>query len=134
MGFFDLFSVKSEKKRLDVPMAPGSFQDRMPKLPEFPTFKKDVELFENSSVRKQDKQLRERNDLDLKSPIFVEMASYKAMVDEIMQVNVILKENEAISLRFHDFTNDCDKEYGIFRKELEDIQRKLIFCDKKLFG
>lgn len=133
MAFLDLFKVNTERKKLDVPMAPGSVESRkLPSLPEFPEMD-DIEAFEKKEMRKQDKEIKQREVLELKEPLFVEVSMYKAMLDEATQSANILKDDEEICLRLDDFEMDFDKEYAKFQKSLEDIQRKLIFCDKTLF-
>lgn len=137
MGFLDLFKVKSEKKGFQIPRAPGSVtnESKLPKLPEFPAFRDDLEVFEKREVRKEKKELSIRDNLDhISSPIFVDFPMYKALMDEVSQVDVLLKEDDAIVIRMQGYGNDCEKEYNKFRKQLEDIQRKLIFSDKKLFS
>lgn len=135
MGFLDLFKVKNEKKGFQVPRAPGSTEAKLPKLPEFPAFKDDLEVFESKQVRKQESELKMRDSMEeMTSPIFVDFHMYKAMMDELAQVDVLLKEDDAIVYRMQEYGNDCEKEYSKFRKQLEDLQRKLIFSDRKLFG
>ena len=133
MGFFDMFKTKTEKKRLEIPQAPGMIGSSLSRLPEFPTFKSDMDGFEKKSVKVQEKELKQRETLDLENPLFIELYVYKAMIDEVGQASVLLTEDDEISMRLQDYTTDLDKEYTKFQKELEDAQRRLIFCDKKLF-
>jgi len=133
MGFFDVFK-SNERKRLDVPLPPSSLSSKkLPKLPEFPAVEDEIQVFEKKELKVQEKELKERDTLKLDEPFFVEVDLYRAMIDELNQTNLILKENDAICNRLEDFKNDFDKEYNKFQNKLGDIQRKLIFADKRLF-
>jgi len=133
MGFLDVFK-SNEQKRLDVPLPPSSLSSKkLPKLPEFPAIKDEVEVYEKKQIKVQEKELDARDTLKLEEPFFIEIHLYKAMIDEMNQTDMLLSENTEICSRLEDFKSDFDKEYVKFQKRLEDIQRKLIFADKKLF-
>ena len=152
MGVFDfLKSKKTEdkmwKKELEVPAAPPTAEE----LPEFPSPKdipeemegnidvqqpltESLDRFEQRAVESQEEVLGGREDLTLQKPIFVTLTSYKDMVDEIGLMNNILKESEDTVVRVGEFKEDEDKEFNKWESEIRDIQKKLIYVDKALFG
>ncbi|MBW3014981.1 hypothetical protein KY330_01010 [Candidatus Woesearchaeota archaeon] len=138
MGLLDLFKSKS-KKNLEVPTAPPSMREVPEELPEFteekeiskPSF---IESFEAKAVKKEQSQLEEREHLSLDKPLFIELDSFKAMVDEIGTVRRDVKNmNENLS-NMAEMNIAKDKEFDKWRRTIEDVQRKLIFADKILFG
>ena len=56
------------------------------------------------------------------------------MIDEIGLVNNIVKEGEGILTRVAEFKEDEDKEYHKWEAHVKDVQKKLIYVDKTLFG
>lgn len=144
MGFADFFK-KKKKEDLEVPDAPPTSEE----LPEYPASQKkvqakeikvepqaaaSVEKEEDYAVKLQKQELGERDDLELHKPIFVDLQLYKDMVDEVGLVKNIMKENEDTLTRVAEFKQDEDTEFKKWQSEMIDIQRKLIFADKTLFG
>jgi len=142
MGLFDMFKSKTKSSSLRVPSAPPSIQslpDIPSELPDFPEGKQtkiysSIERFEKRAVREEKEELGEREHLILKKPIFVDLDLFKVMLDEIGLVKKNLKEMDDIVTRLDDFRNDKDKEFDKWKKAVEDIQRKLIYADRTLFG
>lgn len=150
MTFLDFLKKKKEvatEDDLDIPAAPPTSEE----LPVYPSSKdapkekvyhkkeivpeeEAVDKAEDYAVRLQKEQLAERDDLKLKKPIFVELHLYKDMVDEIGLVKNIMKENEDILTRVAEFKEDEDKEFKKWQNQILDVQRKLIYADKTLFG
>lgn len=141
MGLFSVF--KSKRQDLEVPSAPPSIRSlpEIPSdLPEFPeaeirpTKRLNIESFASRAVNVERKELDERDDLVLRKPIYVDLDLFKAMTDEIEMVKKHLKEMDDGISRLEDFRGDEQKEFEKWRKSLEDVQRKLIFADRSLFG
>ena len=140
MGLFDIFKGKNRTSSFDVPSAPPSintFSDIPAALPEFPEVKRtkpSISKFEKRAISVEEKELGEREHLKLQEPIYVDLDLFKAMLDETTMSKKHLKTMEDGLARIDDFRSDKQKEFEKWRKSLEDIQRKLIFADKTLFG
>ncbi|MBD3249477.1 hypothetical protein GF336_05510 [Candidatus Woesearchaeota archaeon] len=133
---------KPSEKDLEIPPAPPTKEE----LPSFPDIPKDisvpskkevpvptVENVEDDAVKEQKKELEEREDLEVKKPIFVGIENYKNMIDEIGLMKNTLKEAEDTIVRVSEFKGDEDKAFDSWQKQIEDIQKKLIYADKTLF-
>lgn len=131
-----------EREELDIPPAPPSVGDEFGNFPSAELSSEDlsfeeetpVEEVEDEAVRVVSNDLKSRESLEITKPIFVRYKLYKAMLDDVGQLKIILKEAEDTLDRMEDFKEDEDKEFLKWRRELDDIQRKLIFVDKTLFG
>lgn len=151
MGLLNLFGKSKakkerfefpEKEELDIPPAPPSVNEEPTELPSFPMREEMAEAPEISPVDEAEEEavqvvregLEERESLELSKPLYIKYKMYKAMLDEIGQVKIILKESEDTLVRLADFEDDEDKEFAKWRRGLDDIQRKLIYVDKILFG
>lgn len=151
MGFLEFLKRKKkeerfpEKKELEIPPAPPTAEE----LPAFPTPEEipkpkvkeitkppipTVEKLEEGAVREEKELLEEREELALKKPIFVSLESFRDMLDEIGLVTNLLKENEDTLVRVSEFKEDEDKEFKKWESQISDIQKKLIYADKTLFG
>ena len=145
MGILDFLKKKKPEEKswsssIEVPNAPPTSEE-LPevKSPEKPIKSVDVPAsavddIEKKAINEQQEVLDERDELKLHKSIFVSLESYKDMVDEIALMNNLVKENEDILIRVDDFKEDEDKEYKKWESQLKDIQKKLIFADKTLFG
>lgn len=140
MGLFDIF--RSKPKTLEVPSAPPYVRE-LPELPsdlseqELPPIKRhipEVESYENKAIREEEREVHEREHPELQKPLFVDMDLFKAMMDEIVMGRKQLKEMDDSLTRMEDFRMDKDKEFDGWRKAIEDVQRKLIYADRTLFG
>jgi len=150
MGLLNFFGVSRskkesfdfpEKEELDIPPAPPSvgeefegFPSAQPSSKEMSFDESPVDEVEEEAVKVVREGLQERGSLELTKPLFVRYRYYKAMLDEVGQLKIILKEAEDTLDRMEDFKEDEDKEFAKWRRELDDIQRKLIYVDKTLFG
>ena len=154
MGFIDFLKGKKkesgfpEKRELEIPPAPPTAEE----LPEFPTpeaIPKSkvieeaaerppipiVEKIERAAVETQEGELEAVEAREgVTKPIFIPLEQYKDIMDEIGLANNILKENEDILVRVGEFKEDEDKEFNKWENQIKDIQKKLIYADKTLFG
>jgi len=151
---FKLFKKKErfglpEKGEIDIPPTPPLMQEEYPELPTFPTFeeektegageKKDltisaVDEMERQAIRGVEGELGEREELKLTKPIFVEARLYKAVMDDVGVLRNVLKDSADMLQTMSDLKDDKEKNYGVWHKQIEDIQRKLIYADNSLFG
>ncbi|MBW2965510.1 hypothetical protein KY342_00230 [Candidatus Woesearchaeota archaeon] len=152
MGFF--FKKKKEvaklpKEELEVPPAPPTTEE-LPSPEEVATIKavkeavekpvkqklvpSVVEQMEERAVEETKELVEEREDLRLQKPIFISLESFKDIIDEISLTSNILKENEDILTRINEFKEDEDKQFNKWESQLKDMQKKLIYVDKALFG
>lgn len=126
----DIDLSEAEPKPVAKPM-PVVKPVKTPKQAAGPT---TLQQFEAQASKDTQSVLDEREDLHVHKPIFVSITSYKDMVDEIGLVNNILKEGEDTLTRVGEFKEDQDKEYHKWEGQIKDIQKKLIYADKTLFG
>lgn len=152
MGFLDLFKKEDkrekypDKRTLDVPPAPPTAEE-LPSLPsgninmhrikskEIVEDKSDyIEKMEARAVNEGKEIVEEREDISLKKPIFVPIDLFRNISDEISSTQNIVKENGDTIARIEDFKEDEDKEYNKWEIQIKDIQKKLIYVDKTLFG
>ena len=145
MGFMDFLKGKKrmeaeipERIEMEIPPAPPKKEE----LPSFPVPKEipqkreisPVEKIEERAVKSQQEELGERDELKLKKPIFVDLDLYKEMINEITLINSNLKEGKDSLSRMDEFSEDEDKEFSKWENSIKDIQKKLIYADKTLFG
>lgn len=143
MGIFGLFKSKKEAK-LETPPPPPLGEGELPEFPEIPKEKAvkevikkpkiSIEQVEKEAVRKEKIELEEKKHLRLTKPIFVNVKDYRDVIDELGLVKNIMKEEIDVMARIEDFKVDEDKEFERWQKLLSDVQKKLIFIDKTLFG
>jgi hypothetical protein len=147
MGFFRRFKKKDiPGKGLDVPPPPSTtaelpsskdvtsikaVKEAVEKPRPFPS---SMEHMETKAVEKQKEELEEREDLKLTKPLFIPADGYKELLEDLGLTKHILKENEDIIDRITNFKEDQDKEFNRWESQFKDIQKKLIFVDKALFG
>jgi hypothetical protein len=155
MGFLDILKGKKkeelpEKRELDIPAAPPTSEElptfpsakeaKKPEITEEPIIKpaerpiSPLERMEEAAVKEQKEVLEERDELELKRPIFIPIEQFRFIVDEMGLVKNILKENEDTLARVSEFKEDEDKEFNKWESQIKDIQKKLIYADKTLFG
>ena len=150
---FKLFKKKRklnlpERGEIDVPPAP-LLQEESVELPTFPTFEEEmaeeskikedvtpsaVEDMERQAIKSVEGELWERDDLKLTKPIFIEARLYKAVIDDIGVLKNVLKDSADMLQTMSDLKDDREKNYGVWHKQIEDIQRKLIYADNSLFS
>lgn len=132
-----------DRDELDIPPAPPSIGEELEAFPSMPSAPKEsffsvesspIGDVEDEAVRVVKEDLDIRESLEVSKPIFVRYKLYKAVLDDVGQLKVILKGGEDTLDRMEDFKEDEDKEFVKWRRGLDDLQRKLIFVDKTLFG
>jgi len=98
-----------------------------PKMP-------SMEQIETRAAAKQKEELEEREELKLTKPLFIHAEPYRELLEDLGLTKGILKENEEIIERVINFKEDQDKEFKKWELIFKDMQKKLIFIDKSLFG
>ena len=138
MGIRDFLKGKKKEEVLDVPPAPPTAEE----LPEFPSMGEapeprkgpSIEDIEQKAVEEVSEELEQREELVIKKPVFVSFETFRDMMEEVALINSILKENEDTLTRVSEFKEDEDKEFKKWQAQISDMQKKLIFADKTLFG
>jgi len=143
MGVFGLFKSKEEPK-LEVPPPPPLEEEELPEFPEIPEEKAvreelekpriSIEGIEKAAVREQEDVLEKMEHPRYTKPIFINVKNYRDVLDEIGLIKNIVKENMDVVTRISEFKEDEDKEFEKWQKIIGDMQKKLIFVDKTLFG
>ena len=152
MGFF--FKKKKEvprlsEKELDVPMPPPTAEE-LPSPEEVATIKAvkeavekpvkqrpivpSVKQMEERAVEETKEEVEERDELKLTKPIFLSLESFRDIMDEVSLTTNILKENEDILTRINEFKEVQDKQFNKWESQLKDMQKKMIYVEKTLFG
>lgn len=148
---FSLFKKKKkglelpEKSDIDIPPAAPAMPEESVELPTFPAVEEaeppvpakpssPVEDMEKQAIKGVEEELGERESLELKKPIFIEAKLYKGVMDDIGVLKSVLKDSNDSLQKIGDLKDDREKNYGVWHKQIEDIQRKLIYADNSLFG
>ncbi|MEM3127158.1 MAG: hypothetical protein QW331_03775 [Candidatus Woesearchaeota archaeon] len=102
-------------------------------VPEFPqeSREKEVETYEERTYEIEKRKLHR---VDVSKPLYIGVMDYKAIVDDLAQIRVSLKEADDVLFRLEEFKEEEEKEYKRWQSSLIDIQRKLIYADKSLFA
>lgn len=111
------------------------YAPRFPELPsedaeDEPTYQRRMP----DSSNKEKGPYAERTHIHPDKPIFVHIDFFKGIYDDITVMRNTLKQNYEILGRMMDYKTDEDVEYEKWYKQVEDLQRKLMFVDKTLFG
>ncbi len=89
---------------------------------------------EEAAVASQRRLLGRREHLELTKPLFIDVNVFRNIVDEIALVQNTLKEADDSLARLDEFKEDEDKEFKRWLNDVQDVQKKLIYVDKTLFG
>jgi hypothetical protein len=143
MGVFDFLKGK-QRTEADIPPPPPLEEEELPEFPEIPEEKDikellekpeiSIEKIERTAVREEKEELEEFEHPKYAKPIFVNVKNYRDVLDELGLIKNIINENTDVVSRVGEFKGDEDKEFEKWQKLVEDIQKKLIFVDKTLFG
>jgi len=66
-------------------------------------------------------------------PGFVEQKDYKDVLDELSQVDSVIKQSQENLKELNEIKAESDTKLQEWRGNLEDIERKLLYIDKTLF-
>jgi hypothetical protein len=132
-----------DEEELEIPSPPPFLEEKMkekeekeeaieemPELPE-PEVTKGVEVMPMPQViSKAEKELKLRP----RKALYVKINRYKAVLGELKLSRNRLTEAEQALERISGLKVFKDKEFEKWREGLEDLQRKLIFVDRTIFG
>lgn len=151
MGLFSIGKKKEEMPQASVPETlppPPSIESvELPPLPDvksssklrFPTlpFKKATwklaRKFEERAYRKEKKMLQHRENMEINQPLFIRSTEYKELATELEEARSSLKRAGVFTINAEDLNAQREEKFEELRKDIETIQRKLIFMDKTLF-
>jgi hypothetical protein len=126
-----------------IPMISGAEEPL--ELPTFPTLEEaekpgkreaisDVDEIERLAIKDVEEELEERENPELTTPIYVEARLYKGVMDDLGVLRNVLKDSADRLQMISDLMDDREKHYNIWHKQIDDIQRKLIYADNTLFS
>jgi len=69
---------------------------------------------------------------DRKGPVFITSEKYRSSIEELDEIEKILKEMKNVYVRLNEIKNEKDSEFEEWRLSLEDTQKKLLAVDKSL--
>ena len=69
----------------------------------------------------------------LKKPIFVEVNDYRKIIEEVDSIKKDSKKSKDVTRSLEDLKTKTENKLKVWNKELEKIQRNLVFMDKVLF-
>jgi len=146
------FPVARETNELEIPPAPPSEEDlpEFPEIPEMETEEKHkiheipsappkppkkslAKGIEKKAVKEEKEELKKIESHEFIKPLFVDIGSFKIIIDELGHVKNIAKESEEAISRVDDFAGDQETEFDRWQNQLSDMQKKLIFVDKTIF-
>ena len=149
---FNLFKKKgkntdlSGKAEIDIPPIPArSMSEESIELPTFPSLEEfekpkkreaspsSVDEVEKQAINDVEEEMEERGSLELTTPIFVEAKFYRGVMDDLGVLRNVLKDSSDRLQMISDLRDDREKNYNIWHKQIEDIQKKLIYADSSLF-
>jgi hypothetical protein len=78
-------------------------------------------------------EAEERQFHDLR-PLFVKSDDYKEIMRGIQDIKAKVNESDSILLNLNEVKNQKDKEFQKMHNQIADIQRKLVYIDKTVFG
>ncbi len=104
---------------------------------ELPTFE-DKDSFRSrplfkGQVKSMDKPMHFKLHEGVRKPLFIKTDQYKDAKKSALAMKNKFAEVEDITYRMDNLKEDQDSQYSLFKKKVEDIQRKLIFIDKTMF-
>lgn len=99
-----------EKKRLQRPAEPES-------KPEIPSY-----------IEKPSPKQRQ-----VTSPIYIKSTSFRRILEYLILTHNDLKQAQATMTRLNELKNEKDRQFLLWKENLEEIQRKLVLIDNTLF-
>lgn len=74
-----------------------------------------------------------RDQMDAFTPHFIKVEDFSNLSATVAQMDGLLKESERIFLRMKEIKEFKDKKLDEWQKTIDDIQRKMVYLDNKLF-
>lgn len=128
------FSKKTQQKEIPLPKPEfeEDFEESNMQTPEFNFPAKPMMTNPLEDVEFEKKYLASRK-LNTKEPRFIRAQKYGDSLEELNKVRKIVAETDAIMLKFTEAESKRTHLYGNWQKQLEDMQRKLMYIDRTLF-
>ena len=92
-----------------------------------------AEKLERQAINIESKHLKQREGLELLKPLYVSSEHFRVILESLNSLKGSLKENNDSIGRLSDLEKNKEKYFDVFAKQVEAVQRKLIFADKTLF-
>ena len=86
-----------------------------------------------AEVPKPEMKVEMPEDDKIFKPGFVEQKDYKDVLDELSQVDAVIKQSQENLKELNEIKAESDTKLQEWRNNLEDIERKLLYIDKTLF-
>ena len=147
MAFLNIFGKKKEAKKFEFPSKaaleappkpPVADVGELPEVPE-PHEEQAAPAVEEYEVPEQaaepEREVHREDVIEVtpKKPIFVKVELYRNLLNEVSIAGTTLRESESSLVRLSHVRAEEDNEFDKWQKQVNDIQRKLIFVDKSLF-
>ncbi|MFH1053315.1 MAG: hypothetical protein V1740_02750 [Candidatus Woesearchaeota archaeon] len=143
--------IKSNRGMPELPPLPEipQFEEkRLPQLPKLDIHAKErrfglgklqkpegLKHFEHPAPLEQmPEPIMEKRKFEDMGPLFVKTDDYKEIMKNIRDVRTKINESDQILLNLNEIKNQKEKEFDKIHNQLEDIQRKLVYIDKAVFG
>lgn len=135
----ELIPFDKEEKTVNDPFTSES-GDELPSFPESGAVKYTGEIPNPPAYFSRMGEIREEVERDsrihhrlLKKPIFVEVNDYRKIVKEIGSIKKDSKKSKDVTQSLEGLKTKMESKLKVWNKELEKIQRNLVFMDKVLF-
>ena len=106
-----------------VPPMPKVAEEVPPKMPSFEAVEEQISQEEEAKMEGP-----------ARGPLFIRADNYKYVLDELNVARNIAKESSEIFAGINDISASSEQEYEHWRVCLEDVERKMLYVDKSLFG
>lgn len=100
---------------------------------EFPEMKEEEEIPAAPVEDHELPNIEEKHRTISEGPLFVNIRSYKDVIESINTIKSKAKDGEDCVNRLNEIKNQKDKYFEQLRVKLEDLQRKSLYIDKSLF-
>lgn len=118
----------------ELPKMPSYAPEEIPKKPEIPRFKPEIFVPVEDIVKKPIFKPKVHEAHKAVKPIFIKLDDYRGVLDEIEAIKSHLNNFEEASMRLEGAKDNRDKRFARWNDVFKDIQKKLVFVDKTLFG
>ncbi|MBW2983658.1 hypothetical protein KY361_00930 [Candidatus Woesearchaeota archaeon] len=106
----------------ELPEAPPRPEEAAPEMPSFEAVEEEIGEEEKVGMRVTE------------GPIFIRADNYRYVLDELSVARNIVKESGELFAGIENISSSSEQAYENWRLCLEDVERKLLYVDKSLFG
>jgi len=144
MGFFNMFTSKSKKEQPmqdnNLPAPPSIEDSNLPEISKnsnitrFPTIPRSQNAKNIQKIYEKQRRLSNHRDtVETIQPLFIRGSEFQDIVTDIHETKIALKRVEVYTHHYSDINNHKEKQFEELRKNIENIQHKLIYMDRTLF-